>query len=70
LDMARIFFKQIDIRGTTMGTDDEFRAMVDLVARERVKPVIDKVFPLEQAVEANRLLEASEQMGKILLDCN
>jgi zinc-binding alcohol dehydrogenase/oxidoreductase len=69
LDMARIFFKQIDIRGTTMGTDDEFRAMIDLVARERVKPVIDKVFPLEQAVEANRLLEASEQMGKILLDC-
>jgi zinc-binding alcohol dehydrogenase/oxidoreductase len=49
LDMAKIFFKQLDIRGTTMGTDD--------------------VFPLEQAVEANRLLEASEQMGKILLDC-
>jgi zinc-binding alcohol dehydrogenase/oxidoreductase len=69
LDMARIFFKQIDIRGTTMGTDDEFRAMIDLVARERVKPVIDKVFPLERAVDANRLLEASEQMGKILLDC-
>jgi NADPH:quinone reductase-like Zn-dependent oxidoreductase len=69
LDMAKIFFKQIDIRGTTMGTDQEFRAMLDLVARERLKPVIDRVFPLEQAVEANRLLEASEQMGKILLDC-
>jgi zinc-binding alcohol dehydrogenase/oxidoreductase len=69
LDMAKIFFKQIDLKGTTMGTDDEFRAMIDLAGRKSIKPVIDKVFPLEQAVEANRLLEASEQMGKILLDC-
>ena len=69
LDMAKIFFKQIDLKGTTMGTDDELRAMIDLAGRTKLKPVIDKVFPLEQAVEANRLLEASEQMGKILLDC-
>jgi NADPH:quinone reductase-like Zn-dependent oxidoreductase len=69
LDMAKIFFKQIDIRGTTMGTDDEFRAMMKLVAEHRIRPVIEKVFPLSQAVEANRLLEKSGQMGKILLDC-
>jgi NADPH:quinone reductase-like Zn-dependent oxidoreductase len=69
LDMAKIFFKQIDIRGTTMGTDDEFRAMLALVAKHRIKPVIDRVFPLSQAIEANRLLEESAQMGKILLDC-
>jgi len=69
LDMAKIFFKQIDLRGTTMGTDDEFRAMVKLVAEHRIKPVIDRIFPLSQAVEANRLLEESAQMGKILLDC-
>ena len=69
LDMAKIFFKQIDIRGTTMGTDDEFRAMMKLVAEHRIRPVIEKVFPLSQAVDANRLLEHSGQMGKILLDC-
>jgi zinc-binding alcohol dehydrogenase/oxidoreductase len=69
LDMAKIFFKQIDLRGTTMGTDDEFRAMVKLVAEHRIKPVIDRIFPLSQAVDANRLLEQSAQMGKILLDC-
>lgn len=69
LDMAKIFFKQIDIRGTTMGTDDEFHAMLELVARHRIEPVIDRVFPLSQAAEANRLLEESAQMGKILLDC-
>src|SRR5439155_21977492 len=43
LDMAKIFFKQLDIRGTTMGTDDEFRAMLQLVARARIQPVIDRV---------------------------
>ena len=69
LEMPRIFFKQIDLRGTTMGTDDEFRAMVGLVAQHRIKPVIDRIFPLSQAVEAVRLLEQSEQMGKIVLDC-
>jgi NADPH:quinone reductase-like Zn-dependent oxidoreductase len=69
LDMAKIFFKQIDIRGTTMGTDDEFRAMLALVAKHRIKPVVDRIFPLGQAIEANRLLEESGQMGKILLDC-
>jgi zinc-binding alcohol dehydrogenase/oxidoreductase len=69
LDMAKIFFKQLDIRGTTMGTDDDFRAMVKLVAEHRIKPVIDRIFPLAQAAEASRLLEQSGQMGKILLDC-
>lgn len=69
LDMAKIFFKQVDIRGTTMGTEEEFRGMLELVARHRIEPVIDRVFPLAEAVEANRLLESSEQMGKILLDC-
>jgi NADPH:quinone reductase-like Zn-dependent oxidoreductase len=69
LDMPKIFFKQIDIRGTTMGTDDEFKAMLALVAEHRIKPVVDRVFPLSQAVEACELLEKSGQMGKILLDC-
>jgi zinc-binding alcohol dehydrogenase/oxidoreductase len=69
LDMAKIFFKQVDIRGTTMGTDDEFRAMIQFVTEHRVRPVIDKIFPLSDAVEANRTLEKAEQMGKILLDC-
>jgi len=69
LDMAKIFFKQLDLRGTTMGTPDEFRAMIDLVAKAGIKPVVDRVFPLAEAVEAHRLMETSGQMGKILLDC-
>ena len=69
LDMAKIFFKQLDIRGTTMGTDDEFKAMLALVAKHRIKPVVDRIMPLSQAIDACKLLEESAQMGKILLDC-
>ena len=53
--------EKLDAAGTTMGTDDEFKAMLALVAEHRIKPVIDRVFPLTQAVEANRLpIEAIE----------
>jgi len=69
LELTRVFFKQIDLRGTTMGTDDEFRAMLKLVARERVRPLVDHVFPLSQAAEADRRMAQSEQMGKIVLNC-
>ena len=69
LELTRIFFKQIDLRGTTMGTDDEFRAMLRLVARERIRPVVDHVFPLSQAAEADRRMAQGEQMGKIVLNC-
>jgi zinc-binding alcohol dehydrogenase/oxidoreductase len=69
LELTRIFFKQIDLRGTTMGTDDEFRAMLRLVERERIRPVVDHVFPLSQAAEADRRMAQGEQMGKIVLNC-
>jgi zinc-binding alcohol dehydrogenase/oxidoreductase len=52
-----------------MGTDAEFRAMIQLVERERVKPVVDRVIPLSRYPEADQLMEQGGQMGKIVLDC-
>jgi len=69
LEMPRIFFKQIDIRGSTMGSDAEFHDMLDLVARAQVKPIVDRVLPLSRYVEADQLMEKAEQMGKIVVDC-
>jgi NADPH:quinone reductase-like Zn-dependent oxidoreductase len=69
LEMPRIFFKQIDIRGTTMGSDAEFHDMLDLVVRGQVKPLVDRVLPLSRYVEADQLMEKAEQMGKIVVDC-
>jgi NADPH:quinone reductase-like Zn-dependent oxidoreductase len=69
LDMPKIIFKQIDLRGSTMGTDGEFREMVQLFARAQLRPVVDRVFPLSQAAAAMQRMVESEQMGKIVLDC-
>ena len=54
---------------TTMGTDAEFRDMLALIDREKLRPVVDSVLPLSQAAEADRLLTDSQQMGKVVLDC-
>jgi NADPH:quinone reductase-like Zn-dependent oxidoreductase len=69
LDMPKIFFKQLDLRGTSMGTDGEFADMVRFFTRTRAQPVIDRVFPLSQAAEAMQRMMDAEQMGKIVLDC-
>ena len=67
LEMAKLFFRQIRIQGTTMGTPGEFRAMVDFINRYRIEPVVDQVLKLEDAADAYRKLESSEQMGKLVL---
>ncbi|TMA22841.1 MAG: zinc-binding dehydrogenase, partial [Deltaproteobacteria bacterium] len=69
IELPRLFFKQIDIRGTTMGSDAEFYEMLKLVAREKVKPLVDRVLPLSRYAEADQLMEKGDQMGKIVVDC-
>lgn len=68
LNMAKLFFRQIRIQGTTMGRPEEFRAMVDFVNAKAIKPVIDDVVPFDDAVAAHRKLLDAEQMGKIVLE--
>lgn len=67
LEMAKMFFKQARIQGTTMGMPAEFHAMLDFVRSHRIEPVVDQVFPFTEAVAAHERLWASEQMGKIVL---
>lgn len=62
-----LYWKQISIHGTTMGTRDEFLSMLDFVESRKLKPVIDKVFPLEQIEEAVKRMEQGDQFGKIIL---
>jgi len=65
-----IFWKQLSIHGTTMGTRDEFLSMIDFIEGRNIKPVIDKVFPLEEAEAALRRMERGDQFGKIVLKMN
>ena len=67
LSTRTLYWKQISIHGTTMGTRDEFLSMLDFVESRKLKPIIDKVYPLDQAEEAMRRMEKGDQFGKIVL---
>jgi len=67
-DLARIFWNQLRILGSTMGTNDEFKEVVALFNAGKLRPVIDKVFTPEQCTQAYERLEAGEQFGKIVID--
>jgi len=65
--LHRVWWKQLSILGSTMGTPDDFRGAYDLIAAGRARPVVDRVFPLAEARAAHERLEAGEQLGKIVL---
>jgi NADPH:quinone reductase-like Zn-dependent oxidoreductase len=67
VEIRLTFWKQLQIIGTTMSSVSEFDAVMSLVFEKKLKPVIDVVWPLEDAHEAHRRLEASQQFGKIVL---
>lgn len=66
-DLARIFWNQLTVHGSTMGTHGEFAEMLRMFGDGRLRPVIDAVFPLSEAREAERRLEEKRQFGKIVL---
>jgi NADPH:quinone reductase-like Zn-dependent oxidoreductase len=66
-NLHRIWWKQLTVYGSTMGSKEDFEAVYDLVASGRVVPVVDTVFPLADAAAAHERLEAGEQLGKIVL---
>ena len=66
-DLNRVFFLQLKIEGSTMGTADELRALVDLLVSSGVRPVIDRVLPVSQAAEAFAVMNAGDVRGKIVL---
>ncbi len=66
-DLARMFWNQLRVLGTTMGSNDEFKEVAALLRAGLVKPVVDKVYPARDAREAYARLEAGEQFGKIVV---
>jgi NADPH:quinone reductase-like Zn-dependent oxidoreductase len=66
--LHRIWWKQLTIYGSTMGTKEDFEGAYDLVKTGRAKPVVDSTFPLEEARAAHERMEAAEQFGKIVLE--
>jgi NADPH:quinone reductase-like Zn-dependent oxidoreductase len=64
--LHRVWWKQLTIYGSTMGTREDFEGAYDLVAGG-AKPVVDRVFPLAEVRAAHERLEQGEQFGKIVL---
>jgi NADPH:quinone reductase-like Zn-dependent oxidoreductase len=65
--LHRIWWKQLSIFGSTMGTKTDFEGAYDLIASGRAHPVVDRVFPLSEARAAHEYLEAGAQLGKVVL---
>lgn len=66
-DLARVFWNQLAIIGSTMGTMDEFREVLSLFKNGAIEPVIDQVFDAADGPRAYARLESGEQFGKIVI---
>jgi len=67
-DLARIFWNQLRVLGSTMGTCDEFAEVASLYRTGVFKPVVDTVFKASQGADAYARLESEEQFGKVVVD--
>ena len=65
--LHRVWWKQLSIFGSTMGTKKDFEGAYELVKSGRAKPIVDEVFPLSEARAAHEWMEAGGQLGKIVL---
>jgi NADPH:quinone reductase-like Zn-dependent oxidoreductase len=63
----RIFWKQLDILGSTMGSPEDFASMIKFVTRHGLRPVVDRVFALEHGEAAFRWMDEGKQFGKIVV---
>jgi len=67
VDLRFLFGRQLSLLGSYMGTKSELRTVMKLVAAGRLKPIVDRVFPLAEAAAAHAYLESSSQFGKVVL---
>lgn len=68
LSPQKIFWKQLSVFGTTMGSQKDFSAMLNFVNKHAIVPFVDTIFPLSEANAAIQSMENSKQFGKIVLN--
>jgi NADPH:quinone reductase-like Zn-dependent oxidoreductase len=66
-DLRHVFYRQLSILGSTMGTAGDLTTILRFVAEGKLRPVVDRVLPLADARAAQELLSARTQFGKIVL---
>lgn len=68
LDMFKLFWKQLSLRGSTMGSPLDFAQMLEFVKKHQLKPIVDRTFSLENANDALAVMQTSSQFGKLVLE--
>jgi NADPH:quinone reductase-like Zn-dependent oxidoreductase len=68
VDLRRVFFLQLEILGSTMGTRDELAALLSMCVTRGVRPLIDSQYAFADARSAFERLESGEVFGKLVLD--
>jgi D-arabinose 1-dehydrogenase-like Zn-dependent alcohol dehydrogenase len=68
IDNRYVFAKHLSLIGSTMGTHNDFRSVMDLVFKGRLKSILDQTLPLRDAGAAQTRLERGKQIGKITLE--
>jgi zinc-binding alcohol dehydrogenase/oxidoreductase len=68
LEVRRVYFGQISILGTMMGSPRDFAALLRALEPDGVTPVIDSVRPLAEAADAHARIESGAHFGKLVLD--
>jgi NADPH:quinone reductase-like Zn-dependent oxidoreductase len=66
-NLERVFFLQLRIIGSTMGTRKEFEALIDLLGRTGLRPRVDRVLPFEEARDGYEAMLAGTMLGKVVL---
>ncbi|TGB02018.1 zinc-binding dehydrogenase [Halobacillus salinus] len=67
LDFRTMYLKHIALLGSVLGTREDFRKLMEAVSEGKVKPIIDKTFPLEEAREAQKYFKDGKTLGKVVL---
>lgn len=67
LEARKVYWNQLKIMGSTMGSDLDFQNMIGFVKEKQIHPAIDQVFTFENAAKAFDLMKAGDQFGKIVL---
>jgi NADPH:quinone reductase-like Zn-dependent oxidoreductase len=67
-ELNRVFFKELEVVGSTMGTLEDLRNLVSMIDATGIRPRIDKTFPLAEVAEGLRALAAGDVLGKIVIN--
>lgn len=67
LNGRKIFWRQLQIIGTMMGSPADFKAMLDFVNEHQIIPVVDEIYPLSSGAQAVARMEQATQFGKIVI---